>query len=187
MIGNPGGDWVLIDAGMPKSAKDIIEAAEKRFGKDRPPKAILLTHGHFDHVGSIVDLIEKWQVKVYAHPLEFPYLTGRAAYPHPDSSVEGGLLAKLSWMYPNEPIDIHEVLHPLPADGSVPFLNGWQWIHVPGHSPGQVAFRRPPDRLLLPADAFITGKAGLLLPRFVAKGRNLRTARLSHNGLAIGL
>ncbi len=57
MIGNRGGDWVLIDAGMPKSAKDIIEAAEKRFGKDRPPKAILLTHGHFDHVGSIVDLI----------------------------------------------------------------------------------------------------------------------------------
>lgn len=95
---------------------------------------------------------------MYAHPLEFPYLTGSAAYPQPDCSVEGGLLAKLSWMYPNEPIDIHEVLHPLSADGSVPFLNGWQWIHVPGHSPGQVAFWRPSDRLLLPADAFITVK-----------------------------
>lgn len=148
------GDWVLIDAGMPKSGKEIIEAANERF--NRPPVAILLTHGHFDHVGSIVDLIQEWQVPVYAHKLEFPFLTGQQAYPEPDASVEGGLLAKISSIYPNEPIDITEHLKPLPEDGSVPFLPGWKWLHVPGHAPGQVAFFRNEDRLLISADAFIT-------------------------------
>src|SRR5690606_39095246 len=51
MIGNPGGNWVLVDAGMPKCDSEIIEVAEQRFGKNNPPTAIVLTHGHFDHVG----------------------------------------------------------------------------------------------------------------------------------------
>jgi glyoxylase-like metal-dependent hydrolase (beta-lactamase superfamily II) len=46
----------------------------------------------------------------------------------------------------------------LPADGTVPFLPGWQWIHTPGHSPGQVAFFRDSDRTLISGDAFITVK-----------------------------
>jgi glyoxylase-like metal-dependent hydrolase (beta-lactamase superfamily II) len=154
MIGAPGGDWVLVDAGMPMSGQEIIKVAQERFG--RAPLAILLTHGHFDHVGSIVDLILEWQVPVYAHPMEFPFLNGSQAYPEPDTSVEGGMLAKISKLYPNEPVDIHEALHALPPDGSVPHLPGWQWVHVPGHSPGQVAFFREQDRLLISADAVIT-------------------------------
>jgi glyoxylase-like metal-dependent hydrolase (beta-lactamase superfamily II) len=154
MIGRPGGDWILVDAGMPKSGSEIIKVAEERFGKG--PEAIVLTHGHFDHVGSIVDLLLQWRVPVYAHPMETPFLTGAQAYPEPDTSVEGGMLAKISSYYPNEPVDIHEALQPLPPDGSLPFLHGWQWVHVPGHSPGQVAIFRESDRLLISADALIT-------------------------------
>lgn len=130
MIGVPGaGNWVLIDAGTVclHPAAEIIETAKTRFG-DNPPAAILLTHGHFDHVGSIVDPILEWNVPVYAHSLEAPFLTGTQAYPEPDTFVEGGLLAKISSIYPNEPIDSSEKLQLLPADGSVPFLPGWQWI-----------------------------------------------------------
>ncbi|HVG16654.1 MAG TPA: MBL fold metallo-hydrolase [Chitinophagaceae bacterium] len=155
-IGERGGDWVLVDAGMPMSGEDIIKAAAERFGASVPPKAIILTHGHFDHVGSIVDLILEWRVPVYAHPDEYPFLTGTQAYPEPDTSVEGGMLAKISKLYPNEPVDISEALEMLPADGTVPHLPGWQWIHVPGHSPGQIALFRERDRLLISADALIT-------------------------------
>jgi glyoxylase-like metal-dependent hydrolase (beta-lactamase superfamily II) len=155
-IGERGGDWVLVDAGMPKSGEEIIKAAAERFGEGVMPKAIILTHGHFDHVGSIVDLILEWRVPVYAHPDEYPFLTGAKAYPEPDTSVEGGMLAKISKLYPNEPVDITEALEMLPADGTVPQLPGWQWIHVPGHSPGQIALFRERDRLLISADALIT-------------------------------
>jgi len=157
-IGNPepGHPWVLVDAGMPESGGKIIEKAEERFGKNRPPKAIVLTHGHFDHIGGIIDILEKWPVPVYAHILEHPYLTGREKYPDPDVTVEGGMLAKLSFLFPTEPIVITEFLHALPEDGSVPPLPGWRWFHTPGHSAGHVSFFRDTDRALIAGDAFIT-------------------------------
>jgi glyoxylase-like metal-dependent hydrolase (beta-lactamase superfamily II) len=170
MIGDPElGEWFLVDAGMPNSGKEIMAVGEERFGSGSTPMAIFLTHGHFDHVGSIVALQEAWGVPVYAHPLEFPFLTGEQSYPEPDTTVEGGLLAKISSLYPHEPIDISEKLHPLPADGKVPGLPGWQWIHTPGHSPGQVAFFRESDRLLLSADAFVTVRQDSLYKVLIQK------------------
>jgi len=156
MLGAPGSNWVLVDAGMPKSGEELVRVAYERYGTGNAPSAIILTHGHFDHVGSIVHLIREWNVPVYAHPLEFPFLTGRQAYPEPDTTVEGGMLAKISSIYPNEPINISEALSELPIDGSIPGMPGWEWIHVPGHSPGQVALYRKSDGTLLSADAFIT-------------------------------
>jgi glyoxylase-like metal-dependent hydrolase (beta-lactamase superfamily II) len=127
---------------------------------DSPSRESLIccTHGHFDHVGSIVALVSRWRVPVYAHRMQFPFLVGERAYPEPDTSVEGGMLAKISTLYPNEPIDIHEVLQEVPPDGKLPHLPGWNWIHVPGHSPGQIALFRQEDSLLISADAFVTVK-----------------------------
>lgn len=150
--------WTLIDAGMPKSAEAIIQEAETRFGKNARPKAILLTHGHFDHVGAIIELIEHWNVPVYAHEAEIPYLTGKRSYPEPDATVEGGLVAKMSPYFPIEPIELGEHVQMLSQDGSVPTLEGWRWIHTPGHSPGHVSFFREQDKALIVGDAFVTVK-----------------------------
>lgn len=70
-------DFVLIDTGMPESEEKIFEIVEEIFGENAKPEAIILTHGHFDHVGSIEKLLTQWDVPVYAHPLEIPYLTGQ--------------------------------------------------------------------------------------------------------------
>jgi len=156
--GAPGTDnWVLVDAGMPGSGNNILEAAAKRFSRTTPPKAILLTHGHFDHVGAITKLLKAWgNVPVYAHVEEFPFLTGELAYPEPDPTVEGGMLAKISSIYPNEPIDISAVIQRLPDEGMVPEMPGWKWLHTPGHSPGHISLYRETDGLLIAGDAFVT-------------------------------
>ncbi|MBY8963433.1 MBL fold metallo-hydrolase [Flavobacterium sp. D11R37] len=171
-VGLPGSaSWVLIDAGMPGSGKNIIKAAEERFGKGSHPEAIILTHGHFDHVGAIVHLLETWgDISVYAHPEEFPFLTGKKAYPKPDPFVEGGgLIAKSSFIYPHEPIDITPVLLPLPHGGTVPRLLGWRWLHTPGHSPGHISLFRESDRCLIAGDAFVTVKQSSLYKVIVQK------------------
>src|SRR5699024_6314002 len=102
------------------------------------------------------ELLEVWQVPVYAHELELPFLTGEKSYPEPDSTVEGGLLAKISPMYPNDPINIGSAVQALPENEEVPGLKGWRWIHTPGHSPGQVSLFRESDGVLIAGDAFIT-------------------------------
>lgn len=150
------GHWVLIDAGIPGFASTITKSAEERFGQKTRPEAIVLTHGHFDHVGSLEKLAEQWDVPIYAHPLEFPYLDGSASYPPPDPTVGGGVMSLLSSLFPRGPININRWLKPLPQDGSVPAMPGWQWIHTPGHTPGHISLWRDSDRLLLPGDAFIT-------------------------------
>jgi len=151
-------DWVLIDAGMPGSAHSIAEAAARRFRPNARPSAIVMTHGHFDHVGALKELAETWDAPIFAHPLELPYLTGRSPYPPPDPTVGGGAMAFLSWMYPRGPIDLGDRVKPLPADGSVPFMPGWRWIHTPGHTAGHVSFYRDGDRTLISGDAFVTTK-----------------------------
>jgi glyoxylase-like metal-dependent hydrolase (beta-lactamase superfamily II) len=51
--------WTLVDAGLVFSASTIMEWAKEHFG-GVPPQSIVLTHGHFDHVGVVTELLEHW-------------------------------------------------------------------------------------------------------------------------------
>lgn len=158
-FGRPGaGDrgWVLIDAGLPGTERLIVNGAWERFGQNARPSAIIQTHGHFDHVGVLKDLAERWEVPIYAHELELPFLDGRQAYPPPDPSVGGGMMARLSPLFPRGPIDVTPRLHSLPSDHSIPGMPGWRWVPTPGHSPGHISLWRESDRTLIAGDAFIT-------------------------------
>lgn len=154
-IGFPGEEWVLVDTGMPFSAGQIRQAAENLYGLDARPKSIILTHGHFDHAGSVEELSRVWDVPVYAHPREFPYLTGQSEYPPQDPTV-GGLGGQMSRVYTNKPYNVSERLKALPTDGSLDDLADWKWVHTPGHTPGHISLFREKDRLLIAGDAVIT-------------------------------
>ncbi|MDB6175410.1 MAG: yflN 1 [Chthoniobacteraceae bacterium] len=163
-LGEPGAvNWVLVDAGLPGYARRIRHAAEERFGAGAKPAAIILTHGHFDHVGALRSLLEHWNVTVFAHRLEMPYLTGRSSYPPPDPSVGGGMLAWMASIYPKGPIVLGSHVQPLPVDGSVPGALGWRWIHTPGHSSGHISLFRESDRALIAGDALVTVRQESLL------------------------
>jgi glyoxylase-like metal-dependent hydrolase (beta-lactamase superfamily II) len=149
--------WVLVDTGLPTSHGTIVREAERRFGAGARPSAIVLTHGHIDHVGSVRELAELWDVPVYAHRLEAPYLTGRSDYPPGDTTVGGGAMARLGpRMFSRRAIDLGSRFQILPEDGTVPGMPGWRWIHTPGHTPGHVSLFRDEDRTLIAGDAFVT-------------------------------
>jgi glyoxylase-like metal-dependent hydrolase (beta-lactamase superfamily II) len=165
-IGAPGAPdrgWTLVDCGLPGSASRIKRAAARLFGEHSRPAAIVLTHGHFDHIGAVHTLAHEWDVPVYAHELELPYLTGQSAYPPPDPLVGGGAMSLMSALFPKRPIDLGRHAHELPADGSVPGAPGWRWIPTPGHSPGHVSLLRDSDRTVVAGDAFTTTKQESLI------------------------
>ena len=99
---------VVIDPGY--EADTILDALE---GKQL--KAILLTHGHFDHVGAVKELVAETGCEVYIHPAEAtlpPMITdGQLYYTHTYS--EGDTVS---------PIDGVELTV----------------LHTPGHTPGSV-------------------------------------------------
>lgn len=151
-----GTNWVLVDTGLKSSAAKIKSMAEMLFGgTGAKPTAIVMTHGHFDHRGSLIQLADEWGVPVYCHHMERPYLTGKASYPPADPSVGGGMMATLSFTYPKGPINVDN-LNELPDDGTLPGLEDWRWIHTPGHTPGHVSLFREKDGVLVAGDAFVT-------------------------------
>ena len=152
LIGRPGSDWVLVDTGTPRHAAELRAAAEARHGK-KPPVAIVLTHGHFDHSGNARQLAAAWGVPVYAHRLELPYLTGQSPYPPPDPLV-GGFFGLASVFMPTTIPSLSKYVQELPEH--IPGLQGWRWLHTPGHAPGQIALFRESDRFLIAGDAVAT-------------------------------
>ena len=151
-----GSSWILVDAGLGGYAPTIRAAAADCLGGEDPPSGVVLTHGHFDHVGSLPHLLEAWDVPVYAHKLERPYLTGRSSYPPPDPLAGGGAMTLLSRLFPRGPIDIGQHLQALEEGQPVPGAPSWRWIHTPGHTPGHVSLFRERDRVLIAGDAVTT-------------------------------
>lgn len=150
--------WVLVDTGLENSADFIIDAVKQRYGEDIAPEGIVLTHGHFDHVGSVITLAKHWNVPVFIHKLEIPYVTGKKDYPLADPTVDEGMIAKMSPTFPHTSIDISFYINELPEDGTIPCMPGWRSVFTPGHSEGHISLFRKTDRVLIVGDAFTSVK-----------------------------
>src|SRR5690625_1142625 len=57
----------VVDAGLPRMWPELSEALEKIGRTSHEVKALILTHGHFDHVCFAVRMQREWQTPVYVH------------------------------------------------------------------------------------------------------------------------
>ena len=148
-----GDEWTVVDAGLPNTAHLIIPAVEKTAGG--PPSRIILTHGHGDHVGALKELVQHWNVPVWAHEAEFPYITGPARYRDIRPAVWQYRL--LSTMMNARPTGIR--IDRMLQDGEQ--IGALQVIHAPGHAPGLITLLHAQDRAIITGDA-VTNLRGKL-------------------------
>ncbi len=136
-----GEECVIIDPGQ--DAERGIEELLDRF--KLKPIAVMLTHGHVDHMWSVAPVCGAKGVPAYIHPDDREMLS---------DPVKGmSILAArqfLGGMTFSEPDDVRPL-----EDGAVVPLAGLEFTigHVPGHTPGSVTFRSGADDL----DALFTG------------------------------
>lgn len=154
-----GKGWVLVDTGIKGSGRKIIAMAEALFGPGTKPSAIVLTHGHADHAGSLPELLKYWDVPVYAHKLELPYLTGRSDYPPADPKAGGGLMSLISFVFPVKSINVSRNIREINLYDGIPELPEWKVIHTPGHTPGHISLFFPLNTTLIAGDAFTTTRS----------------------------
>ena len=137
----PGEECVIIDPGQ-----DAERGIEELLGRYRlKPIAVLLTHGHIDHMWSVAPVCGAKGVPAYVHPDDRELLAdpGKGM----DLMVGQQLFGGMTF---SEPDDVREL-----SDGEIVTLGGLDFTigHTPGHTPGSVTFRGQEDDL----DALFTG------------------------------
>ena len=113
------GNAVLIDA--PADADYILKHGLTL-------KKILLTHGHFDHVGAVADLVEKTGCKVYIHEMDQAKL----------SEDTDGLLINLFRVRGYKPFDKSIAI----TEDDIIKQDELEFdvLHTPGHTSGSVCY-----------------------------------------------
>ena len=142
LVSGGAGTAAVIDPGAdPDRIEKALEARAWRL------EAILLTHGHMDHVGGVIALRREHPVPVYIHPADGGWaFTERNVFPP---------------YYPTAPGPAPADLRPLCAENAVEAAGlRFEVIETPGHTPGGVCLYLPDQRTLFSGDTLFSGAVG---------------------------
>lgn len=140
VLSGPDG-LLLIDPGSDtERILDVLAAA------DRPLDAVLLTHGHADHVHGLPAILDRHPVPVFLHPADAAWAFGEANCIPPWYTEP-----------PPRPADLRDPRTPAPL-----VIGGWCFdvIESPGHTPGGVCYHGLESRVLFSGDTLFRGSIG---------------------------
>ena len=133
------GELVVVDPGDDGGV--IVDAIG-----ERKPVAVLLTHGHYDHIGAVDDVCAHYQIPLYMHGADVPKLTDS----HQNVADQFGF-ATVCHTTPRT-VEDNEVLHLAGMAITV--------LHTPGHSAGSVCYLLPDNAGVLCGDTLFDGGYG---------------------------
>jgi glyoxylase-like metal-dependent hydrolase (beta-lactamase superfamily II) len=154
------GEVTIIDAGVPGYYRDL-PAELAAMGRSMPDvRALVLTHGHTDHIGFAERLRREGGVRVSIHELDAALARGEVPNPAKGfGHVKPGPLLKFLWFTllrgGLRPAKLREVA--TFGDGATLDVPGSpRVILTPGHTPGSAALHVPSRDALFVGDAFAT-------------------------------
>ena len=144
VVAGPSGSCVVVDPGFlsPREEETVLGFMRS---KGLEPEAVLLTHGHMDHIYGVASIQKKFGIPVYMsdkdkHIVEYFSRLGKWGIPVADSGFTT--------------TDI--------SDGSI--LNvaglGFRVIATPGHTPGGVCYLSQDSPALFTGDTLFAGTIG---------------------------
>ena len=143
----------LIDAGMPGNADKIISALANIGVQPLQVKRIILTHHHYDHVGSVWELKRRTGAQIIAHHRDAEYISGKR-HRRPPRQLSGRLMFGVMSLFGTRNVPGVEVDRRVQDADRV---GNFSIVHTPGHTPGHICLLR--DGFLFTGDLCIA-KAG---------------------------
>jgi glyoxylase-like metal-dependent hydrolase (beta-lactamase superfamily II) len=150
----PRSEAVIVDPGMDSRAGIESVVAEHHLR----PVAVMLSHGHLDHMWSVLPVCDGYDIPAWIHPDD------RALLSDPWAAVSGETRMAFASVVGAtdfaEPSDVRELV-----DGSLLEIAGMRFTadHAPGHTPGSTAFRMMQtgaEPLMLSGDLLFAGSIG---------------------------
>jgi glyoxylase-like metal-dependent hydrolase (beta-lactamase superfamily II) len=147
VIDDPDDGVILIDTGLPWSARTIIKAVQAIGHNPRDINHILITHADLDHVGGLTGLVKRSGAEVYAGVESKGYIENRQSPPHmPAMSKPFIWLANKLF---SRPTTVH---HAVNEGETLPLAGGIRVLAAPGHTPDNMNFFWEPHQVLFAAD-----------------------------------
>ena len=133
--------WILVDAGR-QSVAELFQRQLGKLGIDSTDiKLIIITHAHFDHVGSLAQIKDLCGCPVLAHPLEARIIEAGEVVIPPGTNWLGNMV---SWVGKRSTrmLGFAKTTVEITADDEydlTPFGVAGKIIPTPGHTPGSIS------------------------------------------------
>lgn len=142
LIFNEQNSCLIVDPG--EEGTKLIHHIENRKLK---PQAILLTHTHFDHIGAVDIVREKYEIPVYVHEKEAEWLL--------DSGLNG------SRLFFGGEVRLKPADEIIAGEGKMTVGDfDFDVFETPGHSPGSISFYFKEGDFVAAGDALFQGSIG---------------------------
>lgn len=154
------GETTLIDTGMRRNLAKVQSLLREAGVAKGGLKNIVITHAHYDHFQALAGIVEEEGGSVMVHDADADYITGTKKVPLPNGGVKV-MFYLMSPMLRSEPAIVSKRLK---EGDKIDCLGGLEVLHLPGHTPGNIALYAPKRKLLFCGDTINNRKDKLGVP-----------------------